>query len=100
LTLRTVATLGQIIGSFKSKCVVEYMKNCLEKSDEEIWKIWQRNYFEHIIRDKKELYQIRKYILENPTKWLEDEDNPINIENDQMVGHPRGASYIKIKAPQ
>jgi putative transposase len=52
---RGAPTLGQIIGSFKSKCVVEYMKYCLEKNDEEIWKIWQRNYYEHIISDEKEL---------------------------------------------
>ena len=81
-------TSGQIVGSFKSKCVVEYMKYCLKENDEEIWKIWQRNYYEHIIRDKKELAQIRHYILENPSKWLEDEDNPINIENNQSMRRP------------
>ncbi len=80
--------MGQIVGSFKSKCVVEYMKCCLKENDEEIWKIWQRNYYEHIIRDEKELNQIRHYILENPAKWFEDEDNPINIENDQRTGLP------------
>jgi REP element-mobilizing transposase RayT len=88
---RDASTLGQIIGSFKSKCVIDYMKYCLEKNDEEIWKIWQRNYYEHIICDEKELNQIRQCILENPAKWLEDEDNPINIENDQRLGHPQGA---------
>jgi REP element-mobilizing transposase RayT len=85
---RGAPTLGQIIGSFKSKCVIDYMKYCLEKNDEKIWKIWQRNFYEHIIREEKELNQIRHYILENPIKWLEDEDNPINIENNQRKGHP------------
>jgi putative transposase len=32
-------------------------------------KFWQRNYYEHIIRDDYDLYQCRKYIAENPAKW-------------------------------
>jgi putative transposase len=97
---KSTLTLGKIIGSFKSKCVIDYMKYCLEKKDEEIWKIWQRNYYEHVIRDKKELREIRKYILENPVKWLVDEDNPINIENNQKIGSSHGAPYIKNKTQQ
>jgi putative transposase len=97
---RGAPTLGKIIGSFKSKCVVEYMKYCLEKNDEEIWKIWQRNYYDHIIRDEKELNQVRQYILENPVKWLEDEENPINIENNRRLGHPRGVPLHKNKIPR
>ena len=40
-------------------------------------KIWQRNYYEHIIRDEKELNTIRYYIMNNVVKWNEDENNPI-----------------------
>jgi len=36
---------------------------------------WQRNYYEHIIRDEPELAQIREYILDNPIKWGEDREN-------------------------
>jgi putative transposase len=32
--------------------------------------LWQRNYYEHIIRDENELAQIRLYIRENPRRWL------------------------------
>jgi REP element-mobilizing transposase RayT len=35
--------------------------------------VWQRNYYEHIIRNEKELYEIRKYIEYNPIGWMEDE---------------------------
>ena len=35
--------------------------------------LWQRNYYEHIIRDEKDLNRIRKYIKNNPAKWEEDE---------------------------
>ena len=37
--------------------------------------VWQRNYYEHIIRDENELNTIRKYIIENPLNWLTDEEN-------------------------
>jgi putative transposase len=39
--------------------------------------VWQRNYYEHIIRNEKELQTIREYIRYNPLKWNEDEENPI-----------------------
>ncbi len=38
--------------------------------------VWQRNYYEHIVRDEPELFRIRKYILENPAKWYWDKMNP------------------------
>ena len=41
--------------------------------------IWQRNYYEHIIRSESELHKIRTYIMENPLKWEEDEENPNRI---------------------
>jgi REP element-mobilizing transposase RayT len=33
--------------------------------------VWQRNYYEHIIRDEKSLNRIRQYIAENPLRWLD-----------------------------
>ena len=39
---------------------------------------WQSNYYDHIIRDEKSLYEIRKYIIENPLKWELDEYNNSN----------------------
>jgi REP element-mobilizing transposase RayT len=37
--------------------------------------IWQPRFYEHIIRNENELYEIRKYIKNNPLKWSEDEYN-------------------------
>lgn len=37
--------------------------------------IWQRNYWERIIRDKQELERIRQYIINNPAKWANDSNN-------------------------
>ncbi len=38
--------------------------------------VWQRNYYEHIIRDQVDYERIVGYILENPANWSEDDDNP------------------------
>lgn len=38
--------------------------------------VWQRNYWEHIIRSEKELNSIRCYIEDNPANWRTDEENP------------------------
>ena len=38
--------------------------------------VWQRNYYEHVVRTEDDLDAIRKYIAENPLKWADDEENP------------------------
>jgi REP element-mobilizing transposase RayT len=42
--------------------------------------VWQRNYYEHVIRNEIDLEETREYIQNNPLKWLEDEYYPTNIE--------------------
>jgi len=64
-------TLGEIIGAFKSLCIHRCIENSLT-----IDKFWQRNYYEHIIRNDRELDRIREYILNNPLKWELDRENP------------------------
>lgn len=46
-------------------------------------RLWQRNYYEHIIRNEDELNRVRRYIVENPLKWHFDRENPATqiIEN-------------------
>ena len=38
--------------------------------------VWQRNYYDHVIRDDGDLNTIREYIKDNPEQWNEDEENP------------------------
>ncbi len=38
--------------------------------------VWQRNYYEHVVRDEDDLNRIREYIEYNPVRWEEDEENP------------------------
>ncbi len=37
---------------------------------------WQRNYYEHVIRDEQSFNRIRQYILANPARWAVDRENP------------------------
>jgi putative transposase len=63
--------LGTIIGSYKSN--VARIINGLQKTPR--LSIWQRNYYEHIIRNEEEYDRIKEYILNNPSKWNEDTEN-------------------------
>ena len=42
--------------------------------------VWQRNYYEHVVRGENELSRIREYILNNPLQWDMDRENPIPTE--------------------
>jgi REP element-mobilizing transposase RayT len=61
-------TLGKIIRTFKSISAVEI--NRARGSHNE--PVWQRNYWDHIIRSAKELRAVRKYIHQNPLHWESD----------------------------
>jgi REP element-mobilizing transposase RayT len=65
-------TLGRVVRAFKSVSAIEANRS-LNRSQTPFW---QRNYYEHIIRDEDELHTIRQYIRDNPMKWDQDPDNP------------------------
>jgi REP element-mobilizing transposase RayT len=56
-------SLGSIIGQFNSICAKRIHKNSCENF------AWQSGFYDRIIRNEKELYNIRKYIEENPIRW-------------------------------
>jgi len=68
---RRPPSLGIIIGSFKSAATRRL--NDLQGRSE---LLWQRNYYEHVIRDEASLHRVRKYIEENPARWKYDYENP------------------------
>lgn len=41
--------------------------------------LWQRGYYERIIRDERELNAIRQYIANNPANWRLDPENPFSV---------------------
>ncbi len=54
-------TISKIVNSFKTLTSKKYGQP-----------LWQRNYYEHVIRDEDELLSARQYIMDNPVKWRED----------------------------
>lgn len=45
--------------------------------------LWQRNYYEHVIRDDGSLNRIRQYISDNPAHWEFDHENPAAFESER-----------------
>ncbi|MDD3297066.1 MAG: hypothetical protein PHU64_06905 [Candidatus Omnitrophica bacterium] len=74
--------LGQYISWFKRMAANEYIKNVKNNN----WppfnkRLWQRNYYDHIIRNDRSLDRIRAYIANNPKIWDNDIENPNRIGN-------------------
>jgi REP element-mobilizing transposase RayT len=72
--LRT-PTLGQIVAYFKYQSTKEM--NLLDNTGT-VTKFWQRNYYEHIIRNETDLQNKTDYIEANPLLWDDDDENPIH----------------------
>jgi len=47
--------------------------------------VWQRNYYERIIRNESELKRISDYIVSNPANWIDDENNPFNFGKEEKL---------------
>ena len=73
-------SLSTIIGSFKSAVT----KQINQIRGTPGISVWQRNYYEHIIRNEDDLNKIRQYIADNPLEWDTDENNLVNLK--QNVG--------------
>jgi putative transposase len=72
-----VVPLPGIIQWFKTMTTNEYIRGVKQSG----WptfrgRVWQRNYYEHIIRDKVDLNRIDEYIRGNPLNWASDTENP------------------------
>jgi len=55
--------------------------------------VWQRNYYEHVIRNENELNRIRQYIIDNPVKWENDHD--FEFDESQIIDIIEGNSNGK-----
>ena len=69
-------TVGRVIQAYKSIATVEYTRG-VKNNDWQRFnkKLWQRNYWEHIIRNENEYNRIAQYIMNNPKKWALDKLN-------------------------
>jgi REP element-mobilizing transposase RayT len=78
---RGAPTLGDIVDWFKTMTTNGYIRGVKTEG----WppfpgRLWQRNYYEHVIRNENEMNLIREYIQINPAKWAFDKENPDVIQ--------------------
>jgi putative transposase len=76
-TDQTRLSLSDVVHRFKTTTTKRYADGVKHSG----WvpfdrRIWQRNYYEHIIRNDRVLEKIRDYIDENPSRWPLDSENP------------------------
>ncbi|MFY9804437.1 MAG: transposase [Candidatus Acidiferrales bacterium] len=60
-----VASIPTVVRSFKSAVSLRARKALAQPT----MQVWQRNYFERVIRGEREFSKVRKYILQNPARW-------------------------------
>jgi len=72
---RPPRSLGSLIAGFKS-ATTKRINHVREMPG---IPVWQRNYYEHVIRDQNALDSIREYILSNPARWAFDDENPAKV---------------------
>ena len=65
-------TLGRVLRAFKSLSAAA-VNRALNRTGS----VWQRNYYDHIIRSSRDLEEIRMYIAQNPAQWQNDRENPL-----------------------
>jgi putative transposase len=72
-------SLGAILAQFKSLVTkrVGASRWLARIASPPNFPFWQRNYYDHIIRNEGDLNRIREYIAFNPQRWSEDQNNPI-----------------------
>ncbi len=67
------ATVGDAMDWFKTMTTNEYIRGVKTQNWQRFdKKLWQRNYWEHIIRDEEDYLRISNYIKNNPKKWDDD----------------------------
>jgi len=74
ITPHPVPTVGEIVRGFKARCThaINQMSNIRGI------RVWQRNYYEHIIRGEVDYNRIAEYISTNPQRWMSDTLHPDN----------------------
>ena len=70
-------TLGRMVQWFKTMTTNAYIRGVKQDGWQRFpGKLWQRNYYERIIRNERELDAIREYIVRNPMHWEQDSERP------------------------
>ena len=75
--LKEGLSLSRVVQAFKSVCTNEYIRGVHQQG----WKefdhaLWQMSFYDHVIRNEKDLFRIQEYIVNNPLQWAMDDENP------------------------
>ncbi|HHT9152709.1 MAG TPA: transposase [Candidatus Hypogeohydataceae bacterium YC40] len=74
--------LPEIVRWFKTMTTNEYIRGVKQNIYAPVnRRLWQRNYYEHVIRNEDKLNRIREYIINNPLQWQFDRENPDRIKD-------------------
>lgn len=79
--LRPGPSLPAVVRAFKSQSAVSV--NRLRQRS--AVPVWQRNYYEHVIRGERDLEKIREYISQNPLRWSFDRENPARAPGAETI---------------
>jgi putative transposase len=93
-TTRVAPTIGEVVGAFKSITTHKYILG-VEKF---AWpaftkRLWQRNYYEHILRDQADYERVAAYIYANPANWGLDKENISNPAGKRLPSSVRTRRY-------
>ena len=80
-------SLGAIVGQFKSASARRINRARSAPGSA----VWQRGFYEHVIRSEESFARIREYVAGNPAKWAEDEYNPHSRVNEVEIRRVRTA---------
>lgn len=70
-------SLPEVLDWYKTMTTNAYIRGVREHGWPPFAKrVWQRGYYEHVVRDDADLNRIRQYIIDNPARWSEDEEHP------------------------
>ena len=72
-------TLAEVVGALKSIVATEWLKWLEQNAPHRSGRVWQRNYYERVIRNEDELGSSREYIHVNPLRWELDRENPHHV---------------------
>lgn len=73
-TKNSIPTIVRLFKSTTTKQINQLRRDTLQRVSTPMQPLWQRNYYEHMIRNEVELNRIRQYIIDNPKKWKTDEN--------------------------
>lgn len=68
-------SVSAVVCAFKSLVAVHYLRWIRENAPDRAAKVWQRGFYERVVRNDNELHAIRQYIQNNPQCWAADNDN-------------------------